>query len=207
MAAGSRSPRIGSDPRNRADCIFPAAPQTVAIGAASAQSTAFSANATVGRFFATSDCLILFGANPTALSTSHFLPAGVVEYFGIVGGQKVAVIQASAAGTPLYFRRRRLMPRGGGIWVNGSSRVQKVTLAHTALQTAGLTNNITLLTLAPNELIKSITMKHSTAFAGGLIASYTLSIGIAGNLTKYLTAKDVFTAVGDTVNYGAIKLP
>lgn len=99
------------------------------------------------------------------------------------------------------------MPRGGGAWLVGSpgiSKIRKVTVTHTQLQTAGLTNNITFLTLAPNEMIKSITIKHSVAFVGGLIASYTLSMGVAGNLTKYLAAKDVFTAVTDTLLYGAL---
>lgn len=92
----------------------------------------------------------------------------------------------------------------GGMAIGGLTKVRKITITHTQLQTAGLTNNITLLTLAPREMVKSITLRHSTAFAGPSIASYTLSVGIAGTLTKYLAAKDVFTAVTDTLFYGAL---
>lgn len=96
------------------------------------------------------------------------------------------------------------MPRSGGVWTSGETRVKKFTVTHTQLQTAGLTNDITYHTLAPKEMLKSLTMKHSVAFAGPAIASYTLSLGIVGNLVKHLAAKDVLTAVGDTVQYGAI---
>ena len=94
-------------------------------------------------------------------------------------------------------------PRGG-IAISGVTRVRKVTLSHTQFQTAGLTNNITLLTLAPNEMVKSVTMRHSAAFVGGVISAYSLSVGIAGNLTKYMAVKDVFTAATDTLFYGAL---
>ena len=102
MAGGSRTPRSGSDPRDRLDAIFLAAPQQRTFTGTSAQSAALSASCSVVRLFATQDCFILFGANPTALTTSHFLPAGVVEYFGCAGGDKIAAIQSSVAGT-LYI--------------------------------------------------------------------------------------------------------
>lgn len=44
------------------------------------------------RVCAITDINILFGANPTALTTSCFLPAGTVEYFKFYAGEKVSVL-------------------------------------------------------------------------------------------------------------------
>lgn len=79
----------------------------VTIGAASAQSAAMPATTRSVRLVATVDCFVEFGTNPTATSsgaaTGFYLPAGAVEYFTAIEGQKVAVIQASGSGT-LYLR-------------------------------------------------------------------------------------------------------
>jgi hypothetical protein len=78
--------------------IFPGISQAVAIGAISAQSTAIGQTTGLVRLCASSDCFVAFGSNPTASSSSLFLPAGMVEYFGINPGDKIAVIQSSASG-------------------------------------------------------------------------------------------------------------
>lgn len=78
----------------------------------------------------------------------------------------------------------------------------KYTTGHAALQTAGLTNNITLFTLPAKTLIHKIILKQTTAFAGTLIATYTISIGIAGSLTKYIAIYDVMAAVASST-FGA----
>lgn len=62
---------------------------------ASVQSTAVSANVSVIRVVSTTDCHVLIGTNPTATTTSAFLPSGVVEYIGIKGGEKIAAIKQS----------------------------------------------------------------------------------------------------------------
>lgn len=62
---------------------------------ASVQSTAVSTTASVIRVVATTDCHIVIATNPTATTTSAFLPAGVVEYIGINGGDKIAAIKRS----------------------------------------------------------------------------------------------------------------
>lgn len=62
---------------------------------ASVQSTAVSTNVDVIRVVSTTDCHIQIGTNPTATTSSTFLPAGVVEYIGIKGGDKVAAIKRS----------------------------------------------------------------------------------------------------------------
>ena len=74
-------------------------PQNVAIGASSAQSAAFAATTEVIRVVATAACWIEIAADPTATTDKTYLPAGVVEYFHAQGGWKIAVLQASAAGT------------------------------------------------------------------------------------------------------------
>ena len=79
--------------------------QCVAIGAAqkinfdsSTQSTATSLNTRIVRLVCTTDCHIAIGADPTATTSSTFLPAYSVEYFKLVGGDKIAAIKATSAG-------------------------------------------------------------------------------------------------------------
>lgn len=100
----------------------PALSQTIAIGAGSVVSAPFSTYGFQGtyaagpvtgvptttpnntlhvRLVATSDCWIAFGANPVSAVNSPaaiLLPAGVPEYFWVYPGERVAVIQAAAAG-------------------------------------------------------------------------------------------------------------
>lgn len=79
----------------------PATSYNVAIGATSAASSnAFPFGVTVVRLIATSDCYVKFAASPTAdTTTSLLLKNNVAEYFHCVAGNKVAVIQATAAGS------------------------------------------------------------------------------------------------------------
>ena len=73
--------------------------QEVAIGAASAASTAFGTQTYQVRLAATSACRIRIGdGTPTALATDAYLSANWVEYFTCTPGQKVSVIQESAGG-------------------------------------------------------------------------------------------------------------
>lgn len=73
----------------------------IVVGAASAASAAFGANTREIRVVSTTNCHINIAEAPTAAATSSngiYLPAGVVEYFHVSPGQKVAVIQDSGAG-------------------------------------------------------------------------------------------------------------
>ncbi len=75
------------------------AAQEIAIGAASAASSAFGASTYQVRVAATSGCRIRIGdGTPTAVATDSYLPADKPEYFTCTPGQKIAVIQESAAG-------------------------------------------------------------------------------------------------------------
>jgi hypothetical protein len=59
-------------------------------------------SADVVRVVSTTDCYVANGSNPTATAASMFLPAKVAEYFVLAQTDKIAVLQASAAGT-LYI--------------------------------------------------------------------------------------------------------
>lgn len=74
----------------------------VSVSATSAQTNAFSANCHDVRVVSTTNCHINIGQDPTAANTDDngfYLPAGVVEYFHVSPGQKIAVIRDSADGT------------------------------------------------------------------------------------------------------------
>ena len=74
----------------------------------------------------------------------------------------------------------------------------KLTLSHTAFQAASTTNDINLLTLPSAGVVHAVKIKHSLQFTGTGMSSYTISVGITGNLTKYASAFDVFQAVTGT---------
>ena len=73
------------------------------------------------------------------------------------------------------------------------------TVTFASLSAAALTNSIVLATLPAKTVLHAAVIKHSTAFGGGTIASYTLSIGLAATVDKYATAFNVFQAVGASV--------
>lgn len=81
---------------------------------------------------------------------------------------------------------------------------QKFTKTSADLAFPNVTNNITLFTLNPKQIISQIVMKHSVSFTGGTISNYTVSVGITGSLTKYLAAFGVFGAVTDASNVMSI---
>jgi hypothetical protein len=79
--------------------IHPQAPQEpadaeqfVTISGSSTQSAAFSSTTTFIRVNCDAICSILFGQNPVALTTIKRLAANQTEFFGILAGQKLAVI-------------------------------------------------------------------------------------------------------------------
>jgi hypothetical protein len=67
--------------------------QTVSIGVASAQSSAFNSLTGLVRLHADIAChIVVGGTNPTATATSMRFIAGQTEYFVVKPGDKVAVI-------------------------------------------------------------------------------------------------------------------
>ncbi len=85
------------------EAIVPGASQALAFTNVSAQSVAVGANTTLVRLFATEDCFIAIGSNPTAAANSSmFIPSGISEYIGIAKGDKIAAIYSTTNGT-LYI--------------------------------------------------------------------------------------------------------
>lgn len=75
---------------------------------------------------------------------------------------------------------------------------RKYTKLFSDFATAATSNNIDLFTLPAGGVIQAIKLKHSAAFTGGAISAYTLSVGIAASLAKYLAATSVFAAPSAT---------
>lgn len=75
----------------------------------------------------------------------------------------------------------------------GVPKWTKVTKTFTDLSAAAVINNITIYTLAIREYVHDIKIVPSVAFSGGLVATTTLSVGVAGSLVKYSLAVNVFT--------------
>lgn len=74
------------------------AAQNVAIGAASAASSAFGSQTRQIRVATTGACHFRVGdGTPTAVATDSLLPTGVVDYITVGPGQKLAVIQDGAS--------------------------------------------------------------------------------------------------------------
>lgn len=74
----------------------------IAVSATSAQSAAFGTNTHEIRVVSTTNCHINIGVNPTAAasdSNGMYLPLGVIEYFHVSPGQKLAVVRDTADGT------------------------------------------------------------------------------------------------------------
>jgi hypothetical protein len=72
----------------------PLAEQTVAVGGASVQSSAFNARTQVVRVHTNVVCSIKFGTDPTATTSTARMAAGQTEYFAVPQGAsyKVAAI-------------------------------------------------------------------------------------------------------------------
>lgn len=87
--------------------LYPGNNQTVNVSSSSTQSSAFGADASIVRLFSTKDCWVRFGTNPTVTAGSNaldiFVPGGIIQFFGVVGSQKLAVIRTSSDGTLYLF--------------------------------------------------------------------------------------------------------
>lgn len=79
--------------------LRPITNQTVAIGAASAQSAAFGGYISEIRLVASVNCFVAIGSAPTATTAGMRLVADVPEYFHVSPGEQIAVIQDASGGT------------------------------------------------------------------------------------------------------------
>jgi hypothetical protein len=69
----------------------PAIEQTPVTFTSATLSAAFGDDTRIVRLVADADAWLLFGDSPVATANSKFLPANVIEYFGVNAGQKVSV--------------------------------------------------------------------------------------------------------------------
>jgi hypothetical protein len=69
----------------------------------------------------------------------------------------------------------------------------KVTKTFADFSAAALVNSISINTLPIKGVIHNIQINPRIVFSGGLIATYTISVGILGTLAKYAIATNVFT--------------
>lgn len=89
---------------------------------------------------------------------------------------------------------------GEGTWASTSTQNwTKYTKTFSNLSDTDTANDIELFSLPAKGVIHEVVIKHTTAFSGGTISAYTISVGIVGNLTKYASAFDVFQATSNTV--------
>lgn len=91
------------------------------------------------------------------------------------------------------------VPDRVGRWV-------KVTKVYTDFSTNGATNDIEIFSLPASGTIHAVVIKHTVAFDATGLSQLVMSVGVAGNLTKYASGHDVFTAVSDT-NFSFNELP
>ncbi len=101
MAAPPRSTKAQGAMHETFETIIPGVSQLIAVSNASVQGSALGISTTVVRLFATNDCYIKLGANPTALAdgTSMFVPGGIVDFIGVTPGDKIAVIRYASNGS------------------------------------------------------------------------------------------------------------
>lgn len=100
----SRSPRMNSDAKTRFDAIYPqpGGCGSIAFGPlGTLGALTLTTTCSIVRLFATQDCYVRLDG-VTATSSDCFLPAGIVEYFGVAGGTALSVVQSSVGGT-LYI--------------------------------------------------------------------------------------------------------
>jgi len=95
---GSKIPRAGTLEENSFPCIYIGESEKISFGASALNSSVAASRTTIVRLYATKNCFIAIGDGVTADNTAMFLPAGIVEYFGINAGDWVSVIQATAGG-------------------------------------------------------------------------------------------------------------
>lgn len=74
--------------------------QSVAFtGTAGTISNAVGSRTRIVRIISTEACYIAFGSAPTATTSDMLLPADQVEYFTMVGAEKVSAVQVATGGT------------------------------------------------------------------------------------------------------------
>lgn len=89
---------------------------------------------------------------------------------------------------------------GGGTPTNPTAvpTWMRFTFTHLDLQAAALTNNFEIYSAPTRVNISGCILKHTTTFAGTGITDYKVSVGLTGDLARYLSLFDVDTATANT---------
>ena len=98
----SNAPRKQTDPFQSFDAIWLGPGHIIETNSSSQQSPPVGSNCSIVKVFCTNDCYIAIGEDPTASASTSFQPGGIVDYFAIQAGWKVAAIQVTAPGN-LYI--------------------------------------------------------------------------------------------------------
>jgi hypothetical protein len=89
---------VKDDESTALPAIFLGVCQNLAVSTSAGVSAAFGSTTGLIRVVSSVDCYISIGLNPTASSSTSYLPAGVVEYFGTSPGEKIAFKSVSDTG-------------------------------------------------------------------------------------------------------------
>lgn len=79
--------------------------------------------------------------------------------------------------------------------VASSGTVLRFTIPYLAVPAGASPQSVSLFTPPAKSIIGTVLTKHSVAFSGGGLTDLTVSVGIAGTVTKYTNPFDVFQAV------------
>jgi len=88
---------------------------------------------------------------------------------------------------------------GVSSWGDGAGQWIKITKTFADFSAAATNNDIEIYSLPARAMIQSAIIKHTASFTGGAIATYTLSLGLVADFTRYIDPFDVFQAAGNTV--------
>src|SRR5690606_30944666 len=78
------------------------------------------------------------------------------------------------------------------------------TFDYTDLADSSTTNSAAILNLPAGHVLEAIVLRHTTAFGGGSISAYNVSVGVSGEPERYLTSLDVSEAVDGGVFKSAV---
>jgi hypothetical protein len=78
----------------------------------------------------------------------------------------------------------------------------RFTFTHLDLQAAALTNDFEIYSAPVRVNLLGCIVKHTTQFAGVGITDYKITVGLAGDLARYLGSFDVDTVPADTKPVG-----
>lgn len=98
-------------------------------------------------------------------------------------------ISINAVTSGAFFTASAPLPPDDFMWTS-------YTATFADLSAAATLNTITLAAFPAKTVLHAVAIKHDTAFAGGTIAGYTVSVGPAATLDKYASAFNVFQPVG-----------